>query len=99
MTGETFQVHGTTEIADGRCSRSPRLTPWVALTVLALAALVAAFGSLLAPFGESKMVSTESFSYPPTAAFLGTDYLGRDLLSRLLNGARVTLGISLLTTV
>ena len=35
---------------------------------------------------------------PSQVAFLGTDYLGRDTLSRILYGARTTIGISFLAT-
>ena len=38
------------------------------------------------------------FQPPSKVAYLGTDYLGRDTLSRILYGARTTIGISLTST-
>ncbi len=38
------------------------------------------------------------FQPPSKVAYLGTDYLGRDTLSRILYGARTTIGISLIST-
>jgi peptide/nickel transport system permease protein len=59
--------------------------------------LLAIVGPWLAPHDPTQTLSNESFGFPPEAAFLGTDYLGRDLLSRLLHGGRLTLFLSLAT--
>jgi len=40
----------------------------------------------------------ESFKVVEEASFLGTDYLGRDVLSRIIYGARMTLGLALIAT-
>ncbi len=53
--------------------------------------------TLLAPFSPGAIVSTESFAFVKDAGPLGTDYLGRDLLSRLVFAARGTLGFAFLT--
>lgn len=53
---------------------------------------------LIAPFGQAEILSPESFSFPADAGLLGTDHLGRDLLSRLLYGGRFTLFLALVTT-
>jgi len=77
-----------------------RALPWigrigvVAIAVCVLAALV---GPWFAPHDPTQTLSNESFGFPTEAAFLGTDYLGRDLLSRLLHGGRLTLFLSLAT--
>ena len=70
----------------------------VSLALLAAIALAAIAAPLLAPFGEAEMLSPESFGFPPEAGPLGTDHLGRDLLSRLLHGGRFTLFLALVTT-
>lgn len=55
------------------------------------------FADLIAPYGESEIVGEEYL--PSTAEFLlGTDNLGRDILSRLIFGARNTVGIALFAT-
>ena len=60
--------------------------------------IVALLGPVIAPFGEGDIVSMESFKVVDEAGFLGTDYLGRDLLSRIIFGARMTLGLAMIAT-
>lgn len=73
----------------------------VALIVFALIALAAVFAPLLAPY-EPTLQFRDALLTPPSWAeggsmrfLLGSDELGRDLLSRLLHGGRVSLGIGL----
>jgi peptide/nickel transport system permease protein len=73
--------------ADGRAS-------WASATVAALA-LVALVGPWIAPYPVAAQdlehrLAAPSFSHP-----LGLDELGRDVLSRLLAGARVSLAVGL----
>ncbi|MDM8540375.1 ABC transporter permease [Desulfococcaceae bacterium HSG7] len=67
------------------------------LLIIILYVIAALFAPVFAPFGESEIVGTE---YEPWGDkfFLGTDNLGRDMLSRLLYGARNTVGIAFVTT-
>ena len=51
----------------------------------------------LAPFDQAEVVC-EAWDDPSAAHWLGCDNLGRDLLSRLLFGARMSIGLSLLIT-
>lgn len=60
-----------------------------------LLALTAIFAPLMAPHSFSQMNSLERFSGPSPEFLLGTDEFGRDILSRLIQGARLTLIISL----
>ena len=56
---------------------------------------VAIFGPSIAPHDVGAVVSPDAFA-PLTAAYpLGTDYLGRDMLSRILHAARFTVGLAL----
>ncbi|KQT61744.1 MULTISPECIES: ABC transporter permease [unclassified Aureimonas] len=65
------------------------------LGVILAWALVAVLAPLLVPYPAGEIVDYDYFG-PMSAAFrLGTDYLGRDMLSRILMGARYTVGISL----
>ncbi len=67
----------------------------VALIVLGLIVLMAIFGPMLYPIDPFEMVWSP-FSPPGADGFiLGTDYLGRDLLAAIINGARVSLLIGL----
>lgn len=59
---------------------------------------IALFAPLLTPYGESEVVGSE-FEEWGEQFILGTDNLGRDMLTRLLYGARNTIGIALITTI
>ena len=78
-----------------------KLTPSaiVALIIIAFWCLIAISAPLIAPHDQGKMVSTESFKQVEEASFLGTDYLGRDMTSRIIYGARMTLGLAAIATV
>lgn len=67
------------------------------IIIIASYAMVTVFAPVLAPFGEAQIVARP---YQPWGApyYLGTDQLGRDLLSRLIYGARNTISIALTTT-
>jgi peptide/nickel transport system permease protein len=68
------------------------------MLIIACYFLAAVFAPLIAPYGEAEVVGA---GYLPWSAanLLGTDQLGRDLFSRLIYGARNTVGIALLTTI
>jgi peptide/nickel transport system permease protein len=68
------------------------------LIVVASYGVVAVLAPVLAPYGETQIVGLE-FADWSAQHWLGTDDLGRDVLSRLLYGARNTIGIAILTTV
>lgn len=67
----------------------------VVLLLIAVAALAAPFLAIAPPERQQISISLQG---PSSAHPLGTDDLGRDLLSRLLYGARVSLGVGLLST-
>ena len=70
--------------------------PWISLTVVTVLLLCAAFAPLIAPHDpelismlDAKLGPGENMTYP-----LGTDVMGRDMLSRLIFGARTSVLIS-----
>jgi peptide/nickel transport system permease protein len=74
------------------------LSAWVGLIGITLALFCATFAPWIAPFGERDVVG--DIWLPMGGDFLlGTDNLGRDLLSRLLFGARTTIFVALAATV
>ena len=75
-----------------RIAGQKRLMSGLVITVLV--ALMALFGPLFAPYGENEGVG------PPFSklGFLGTDYLGQDVWSRLLYGGKIVLVIAVLGT-
>ena len=66
--------------------------------VITVYIFVALFAPWIAPFSESEIVGRK-FQAWDDQFLLGTDHLGRDMLTRILFGARNTVGIALLTTI
>ena len=66
-----------------------------ALAVILFWAAVALVGPWLTPYPPGEIVDFDYFGPVSDRFWLGTDYLGRDILSRILAGARYTVGISL----
>ena len=73
------------------------LTAVFGLIMIALYIVVALFAPLIAPFPETEIVGREFQPWDSTH-LLGTDSLGRDMLSRLVFGAQNTVGIAFATT-
>jgi peptide/nickel transport system permease protein len=61
--------------------------------------LVAIFAPYVAPQDPNKMNLENALESPGPEFLLGTDYSGRDMLSRLIFGARVSLFISLTSVI
>lgn len=76
------------------------LTPGVTLALLFLifVFVVALLAPWFAPYSEGEILTNESFEPPSAAMWLGSDYLGRDVLSRLIYGVRITLFLALVIT-
>ena len=75
--------------------------PWPGLLGLAILLAwlgVALFGPALLGQDGADMGNAEVFAPMGAHHWLGTDYLGRDMLARVVQGARYTVGIALLAT-
>ena len=70
----------------------------IAGVVILLLILVAIFADVLAPFPHDEVNIVDRMQAPSDRYLLGTDQLGRDLLSRLLFGARISLTVGLVAT-
>lgn len=71
----------------------------IGLAVILFWVFVAIFAPLLTPYPVGEIVDWDYFG-PMTAKFwFGTDYLGRDIFSRILMGARYTVGIAVAAVV
>jgi peptide/nickel transport system permease protein len=68
------------------------------LAIVLLLMLIAALAPLLAPYAPAAQHLAERLQRPSAQHWLGTDELGRDILSRILFGTRITLGIVALVT-
>lgn len=68
----------------------------IGLALVSFWIVIAFIGPLLAPYSPGAFVSMEVFADSSGDFWLGSDFLGRDVLSRLLVGARFTIGLSLI---
>jgi peptide/nickel transport system permease protein len=71
---------------------------WIGLAIFILVVLAAIFAPLLAPYDPLDQNVLDKLKPPSAEHLLGTDYYGRDTLSRLLYGARISLIIGVLST-
>ena len=74
--------------------------PWSAkfgMVVILVYSIVSIFAPYIAPYGETEILGG-SYELWSDKYLLGTDNLGRDMLSRLIFGARNTIGMALFTT-
>ena len=68
----------------------------VCILFLSILALIGIFAPLLAPYNPEELFYESILEGPSKEHLLGTDSIGRDLLSRLIFGVRVTLTVSML---
>lgn len=73
------------------------VSAWFGMIVIVIYVLAAIFAPWIAPYGEAEVVGK---AYQPSSEqfWLGTDQIGRDMFSRLIYGARNTIGIAFITT-
>lgn len=79
------------------CGHRVPLSAVIGLAVILVNVLAAGLAPWIAPHGEADLVG-DVWAPPSSQAWLGLDSLGRDLLSRLIFGARTTIAISFVTT-
>ncbi len=78
-------------------ARQNKLAAFSAVLIL-LIILIAIFAPLIAPYDHLAQNLAQRLQHPSAAHLLGTDELGRDVLSRLIFGARISLTIGLVPT-
>lgn len=71
---------------------------WFGLGLFAIIVLMAVFAPLLAPHDPIEQDIFAKLQSPSATYWLGTDYFGRDIFSRLLHGARYSLIIGIVAT-
>ncbi len=74
--------------------KSIPFTAWLGLAIVALALFLFLFGPLIAPHGQEDIVGSP-FDPPSAQFWFGLDQNGRDMLSRMLYGAQMSIGVSL----
>lgn len=72
-------------------------TTTLALIVVILFVLIAIFADVISPSDPVEQVLVDSSLKPSAAHLLGTDQYGRDVLSRLIYGTRISLVVGVLT--
>jgi len=77
-------------------SHVPALTPaaWVGVIMVAIPVFIAIFGPALSPHAPDEIFGT-AFASPSSGHPLGLDFVGRDVLSRFLNGGRTAILVAL----
>ena len=77
--------------------RQNKLAVFSAILIV-LIIMAAVFAPVVAPYDHLKQSLTDRLQHPSAAHWLGTDELGRDVLSRIIFGARISLTIGLVPT-
>lgn len=72
---------------------------YLAMFFLFLLIIVGVFAPLLAPYDPYYIDIGKKLALPDSTHLLGTDHLGRDILSRLIYGTRLSLLLSLIITI
>jgi ABC-type dipeptide/oligopeptide/nickel transport system permease subunit len=104
----TDAVHPTAVVAVSAASRNPALAllravarhrlAGVGLVIIAVLVIIAIFAPVLAPYNPNQQDLYRVLAPPSRIHLLGTDNLGRDLLSRLIYGARVSLFVGIVSS-
>ena len=74
-----------------RLKKNP--TAMFGLAIIIFLAIVAIFAPFLAPYDPFKINLLESTKAPSKAHWFGTDYYGRDILSRIIYGSRISMTV------
>lgn len=76
----------------------PNGAAWLGIAIVLIFVFMAVFAPWIAPYTESESVGSR-WEAMSAAHWLGTDQNGRDMLSRIIFGARMTIGVALATTI
>lgn len=69
----------------------------IAMFILVCLYLMAIFAPLIAPYDPLETNYTDRFEPPSSEYIMGTDFVGRDIFSRVVHGARISLSIGLVS--
>lgn len=74
-------------------------TAMVGLYIIVFFVLIAIFAPLIAPYGFKEQVLVNRLKPPSSAHWFGTDDLGRDLFTRVMYGARISLWVGFFSVI
>lgn len=77
-----------------RFFRDPKAV--IAVIILTVFVTVAITADFITPYGETQQSPRESLQFPSWGHLLGTDRLGRDLLTRIIYGTRVSVSVGMI---
>jgi peptide/nickel transport system permease protein len=80
-------------LAQGLRRLQKNKTALVGAAIVALLLLTAIFADVIAPGSPTAADQTQTFQRPSWEHPLGTDQLGRDMLSRIIHGSRISLAV------
>lgn len=81
-----------------RMARQNKLAVFSAI-VIAVIILLAVFAPFITPYGEAEQDLMNRLGAPSSAHILGTDELGRDVFTRILYGARISLMVGIVPSI
>lgn len=99
--GATSETAAPAVVAAPAAKKRRRRRSWLSLIGLGIVLFwlaMALLGPSISPYDAGAIVDVDVFSGISSKFWLGTDYLGRDMLSRILFGTRYTIGLALAAT-
>jgi peptide/nickel transport system permease protein len=91
--GAGLRLGGATEFVRRLYKEKP--LGFVGFVIVAIMLLMAVFAELIAPYSYDRSIFADSLQGPSLKHWLGTDVQGRDLFSRLVYGARISILVAL----
>ena len=97
VVGEKQRAMGAWRMTFRRLRRSH--TAMFGMGIACLVFLVAALADVIAPYGYADMHPEDMLQAPSWAFLLGTDQMGRDMLSRIIYGSRISIYVGAVSTI
>ena len=95
---ENAELEGNTFLKEAMNTLKKNKMAIIGLTVIIFFILIAIFAPYVAPYSPYDINLDLQFSRPSMSNWFGTDMLGRDILSRIIFGTRISLLIGLIPT-
>jgi ABC-type dipeptide/oligopeptide/nickel transport system permease subunit len=98
-SAQDFRLHKPRSLwADAARRFSRNKLSMVALVFVVALILMAVFAGVLAPEGYDHQVLSDAWQFPSARHPLGTDPFGRDVLTRIMYGGRISLAVGFIST-
>jgi len=97
VAGQDQKTIGAWRMSFRRLRRSH--TAIFGMSIAMLVFLVAALADVIAPYGYAEMHPEDMLQAPSGKYLLGTDQMGRDVLSRVIYGSRISIYVGVVSTI